>query len=73
MNIKLHVVISTLCTGCSTHKHIAIYTLYAVGIQTSAAIFVIRRDLVQMKRVKCVVSGGTAYSLRTAPWSRNTK
>jgi hypothetical protein len=44
----------------SRHKFI-VYILYGVCIQTSVSIFVSRRDLVQMKRLKCVVSGGVAY------------
>lgn len=44
----------------SRHKFV-VYILYGVCIQTSVSIFVSWRDVVQMKRLKCVVSGGVAY------------
>jgi len=55
----------------------AIYILCAVCKQTSVSVFAIRRDLVQMKTVKCVVAGGAPYSfdlqnsLRMAPRCQN--
>lgn len=39
----------------STYKFVALYILYALCIQTSATIFVIRKGSVQMKLVKCEV------------------
>jgi len=39
----------------SSYKFIAVYIRYEERIQTTVSIFVILRDLVQRKRVKCVV------------------
>jgi hypothetical protein len=44
------------------YKFIAIYTLYAVCIQTSVSIFVIRRTCAQKKLVECTVSDGVVYT-----------
>ena len=44
----------------SRYQFVAIYILYNVCIQTCLPC-VIRRDLVQMKVMKCVVSGGVVY------------
>ena len=43
------------CGSCSRYKFVAIYILYAVCLQTSISVFVIRKDLVQKQRVKCEV------------------
>jgi len=40
---------------------IDIFSLYAARIQTYVWVFVILRDLVQMKRVKFVMSGGEVH------------
>lgn len=50
-----------LCDSHSMYKFLAIYVLYGVCIQTSVSIFVIWRDHLQMKRMKCVVSGGIVH------------
>jgi len=40
-----------------TRQYVAIYILYVVSIHTSVSIYVVRGDLLQMKCVKCIVSG----------------
>ena len=51
----------------SKYKFVATFILYEVHIQTPASIFLIRRDLVQVKCVKCFVSGSVvSWSL----WSK---
>ena len=40
-----------------TRQYAAIYILYVVCIHTSVSIYAVRGDLLQMKCVKCIVSG----------------
>jgi hypothetical protein len=47
---------------------VAIYILYAVCTQTSVSFFVIRRDLVLMELVKCVMSGGVETAQCSDPF-----
>jgi len=49
----------------------AVLAIYSVHTNTCFDISAIRRDLVQTKRVKCVVSSGTLYSPRTVLRCRN--
>jgi hypothetical protein len=41
------------------HKLATLYILSAVRLQTAVSIFVIKRDLVQLRNVECIVAGGT--------------
>jgi len=52
----------------SKYKFVAIFILYEEHIQTSASIFLFWRDLVQVKCVKCFMSGSVvSWSL----WSKD--
>jgi hypothetical protein len=45
----------------SKYKSIVVYDLYGVCVQMSISIYVIRRDLVHMWHVMCIMSGGEVY------------
>ena len=47
-----------MIVGSSKYKSVGFYVQYGVCVQTSA----IRRDLVQMERLVCVVTGKTRTS-----------